>query len=109
MFLFVIQCSRTEEDLRIMQEIKRDPYPLLIWCQRRTTGYPGVKINDFSDSWRNGLAFNLLLHTQLVVTQKTDVVNFSKLNPNDHIGNLKKAFYLAEKLFGIPQILDAEG
>jgi spectrin beta len=82
---------------------------LLLWCQRRTNGYPGVKITDFSSSWRNGLAFNALLHSQFVVIQKPDAFNFNRLNPNDPIGNLNKAFDLANNAFGIPKLLDAEG
>ena len=36
------------------------------------------------------------------------MINFNRLDKDDHIGNLKNAFDVAEKHLGIPQLLDAE-
>ena len=66
--------------------------------------YPGVNIENFSTSWRNGLGFNALIHAH-----RPDIINYNKLHPNDHMGNLNNAFNVAENQLGISKLLDAEG
>ncbi|CAI4223262.1 unnamed protein product [Auanema sp. JU1783] len=76
---------------------------LLLWCQRKTLGYSNVRIENFTTSWRSGLAFNALIHAH-----RPDLLNFDSLNPSDHIGNLNNAFDVAEKKLEIARLLDAE-
>lgn len=74
---------------------------LLNWCKAAVAGY-NVDINDFGRSWQNGMAFNAVIHRF-----KPESFKFEHLRKEDKIGNLNKAFKLAESL-GIPSLLDAE-
>nr|CAD7463131.1 unnamed protein product [Timema tahoe] len=79
-------------------------YALLQWCQRRTSGYAGVKVVNLTGSWRNGLAFSALLHSH-----RPDLINYEALQPRQHRQNLNNAFDVANAYLGVPRILDAEG
>ncbi|XP_055361478.1 EH domain-binding protein 1-like protein 1 isoform X11 [Betta splendens] len=60
---------------------------LLEWCQEVTQGHKGVKITNFSTSWRNGLAFCAMLHHF-----HPEKIAFEMLDPYDIKNNNKKAF-----------------
>ncbi|XP_067464527.1 EH domain-binding protein 1-like protein 1 isoform X2 [Thunnus thynnus] len=62
-------------------------HSLLQWCQGITNGYKGVKVTNFSTSWRNGLAFCAILHHF-----HPDKIDFDQLDPHDIKLNNKKAF-----------------
>ncbi|XP_042355865.1 EH domain-binding protein 1 isoform X5 [Plectropomus leopardus] len=73
---------------------------LLQWCQEITSGYQGVKVTNFSTSWRNGLAFCAILHHF-----HPDKINFDQLDSHDIKLNNKKAFDGFEAL-GISRLLE---
>lgn len=74
---------------------------LLNWCQERTKGYEGVNIQNFTESFADGLAFNALLHSY-----DPSLVEYQMLNPAARDENLRIAFTTAEHRLGIPQLLD---
>lgn len=60
---------------------------LLEWCQEVTAGYRGVRVTNFTTSWRNGLAFCAILHRFY-----PDKIDYMSLNPLNIKQNNKQAF-----------------
>ncbi|XP_016348991.1 EH domain-binding protein 1-like protein 1 isoform X10 [Sinocyclocheilus anshuiensis] len=60
---------------------------LLEWCQEITRNYKGVKITNFSTSWRNGLAFCAILYHF-----HPEIIDFDALEPHNIKQNNKAAF-----------------
>uniref|UniRef100_A0A3Q3XA71 EH domain binding protein 1 like 1 n=1 Tax=Mola mola TaxID=94237 RepID=A0A3Q3XA71_MOLML len=73
---------------------------LLQWCQDITNSYRGVKVTNFSTSWRNGLAFCAILHHF-----HPEKIDFDQLDSHDIKLNNKKAFDGFEAL-GISRLLE---
>uniref|UniRef100_A0AAZ3PZX9 EH domain binding protein 1 n=1 Tax=Oncorhynchus tshawytscha TaxID=74940 RepID=A0AAZ3PZX9_ONCTS len=73
---------------------------LLAWCREVTKNYRGVKITNFTTSWRNGLAFCALLHHF-----RPDYIDYKTLNPQDIKENNKKAYDVFANL-GISRLLE---
>ncbi|KAK0152452.1 EH domain-binding protein 1-like protein 1 [Merluccius polli] len=68
-------------------ELLTSSQSLLQWCQEVTQGHKGLKITNFSTSWRNGLAFCAILHHF-----HPDKIDYEMLDPYDIQSNNKKAF-----------------
>ncbi|XP_034080702.1 nascent polypeptide-associated complex subunit alpha, muscle-specific form-like isoform X2 [Gymnodraco acuticeps] len=73
---------------------------LLDWCQEVTQGHKGLKITNFSTSWRNGLAFCAILHHF-----QPEKINYEMLDPYDIKINNKKAFHGFAEL-GISRLME---
>uniref|UniRef100_UPI00358F9537 spectrin beta chain, erythrocytic-like n=1 Tax=Myxine glutinosa TaxID=7769 RepID=UPI00358F9537 len=98
---FQVSSILKEEQISPDQRSARNA--LLLWCQRKTQGYRGCDVKNFSESWRDGLAFNALIHAH-----RPDLINYDRLQPRQHIANLQNAFSVAEKSLGISCLLEPE-
>uniref|UniRef100_A0A8C2I603 Spectrin beta chain n=1 Tax=Cyprinus carpio TaxID=7962 RepID=A0A8C2I603_CYPCA len=76
---------------------------LLLWCQMKTAGYPNVNVHNFTTSWRDGLAFNAIVHKH-----RPDLMDFDNLKRSNAHYNLQNAFNVAEKELGLTKLLDPE-
>lgn len=77
---------------------------LLAWCKQVTDGYKGVNIRDFKGSFADGNAFLALVHAYDKKLFDYD----HQLEEHSTIENIEYAFNSAEKVLGIPQLLDAQ-
>uniref|UniRef100_A0AAV2K7D8 Microtubule-actin cross-linking factor 1-like n=1 Tax=Knipowitschia caucasica TaxID=637954 RepID=A0AAV2K7D8_KNICA len=75
---------------------------LLLWSQKATEGYPGLRCSNFSSSWSDGRMFNALLHRY-----RPDLIDMKLLERQSNRENLEQAFEIAESL-GVTRLLDAE-
>lgn len=85
------------------KETKSAKDALLLWCQMKTAGYQNVNVRNFTTSWRDGLAFNAIIHKH-----RPDLIQFDKLTKNNPMYNLNNAFDVAEDKLGLTKLLDAE-
>eukprot|EP01126_Amoeba_proteus_P033984 TRINITY_DN3362_c0_g1_i4.p1 TRINITY_DN3362_c0_g1~~TRINITY_DN3362_c0_g1_i4.p1 ORF type:complete len:802 (+),score=185.78 TRINITY_DN3362_c0_g1_i4:54-2459(+) len=74
---------------------------LLNWCRTLTEGYKGVNIVNFHTSWKDGLAFCALVHSLSGAS-----FDFDSLSSDNVQSNHELAFETAQKLLGIPRLLD---
>ncbi|XP_054090015.1 dystonin isoform X13 [Zeugodacus cucurbitae] len=76
---------------------------LLRWARRSTLRYPGVRVNDFTSSWRDGLAFSALVHRN-----RPDLLDWRKARTDRPRERLEQAFHIVEKEYGVTRLLDPE-
>ncbi|OCT57052.1 hypothetical protein XELAEV_18004054mg [Xenopus laevis] len=75
---------------------------LLLWTQKVTAGYTGMKCTNFSSCWSDGKMFNAIIHRY-----RPDLVDMQRVELQSNQENLEQAFEIAESL-GVTRLLDAE-
>ncbi|XP_050437249.1 dystonin isoform X15 [Adelges cooleyi] len=76
---------------------------LLKWARKSTSKYPGVRVSDFTSSWRDGMAFNAIIHRN-----RPDLVDWRTVKSKTVRERLESAFYTAEREYGVTRLLDPE-
>ncbi|XP_063975566.1 dystonin isoform X27 [Diachasmimorpha longicaudata] len=76
---------------------------LLRWAKRSTARYPGVRVTDFTGSWRDGLAFSALLHRN-----RPDLIDWKTARSCQARERLHQVFYIAEREYHVTRLLDPE-
>lgn len=66
--------------------------------------FDGLNVRDFTSSWRDGLAFNALIHAF-----RPDLIDLRRVTRMEIRDRLENAFSIAEQQLGIPRLIDAEG
>ncbi|XP_070576380.1 nesprin-1-like [Ptychodera flava] len=74
---------------------------LLKWAQRAASKSVKVEVKDFGKSWRDGYAFNAMIHSI-----NPDLIDMDGLPRKTNVERLDNAFSVAEKDLGIPKLLD---
>ncbi|XP_034050754.1 spectrin beta chain, erythrocytic isoform X1 [Thalassophryne amazonica] len=100
---FQIQDIIVETGQADQKETRSAKDALLLWCQMKTAGYPNVNITNFTTCWKDGMAFNALIHKH-----RPDLVDYKKLKRSNPTHNLQNAFNVAEQKLGVTKLLDPE-
>lgn len=69
-----------------------------------TCRYSGVNVTNFHTSWRDGMAFCALIHSQ-----SPHLLDYESCDPLQPVDNLEKAFSIAEKELNVTRLLEPEG
>uniref|UniRef100_A0A6G1S6P5 Microtubule-actin cross-linking factor 1 n=1 Tax=Aceria tosichella TaxID=561515 RepID=A0A6G1S6P5_9ACAR len=76
---------------------------LLRWAQKTTDGYPGCNVTDLTTSWRDGLAFNAIIHRN-----RPDLLDYRACRKKTSRENLEQAFSVADRDLGVARLLEPE-
>uniref|UniRef100_A0A8C0JB35 Spectrin beta, non-erythrocytic 2 n=1 Tax=Chelonoidis abingdonii TaxID=106734 RepID=A0A8C0JB35_CHEAB len=82
---------------------KKSAKDALLLCSYPEIEYQNVNVHNFTTSWRDGLAFNAIVHKH-----RPDLIDIDTLKKCNAHYNLQNAFNVAEKELGLTKLLDPE-
>ncbi|XP_055083803.1 plectin-like isoform X3 [Periophthalmus magnuspinnatus] len=91
-----IQVNGQSEDMSAKEK-------LLLWSQKMTDGYQGIRCDNFTTSWRDGKLFNAVIHKHY-----PRLIDMGKVYRQSNLENLEQAFGVAERDLGVTRLLDPE-
>ncbi|XP_059496941.1 plectin-like isoform X6 [Stegostoma tigrinum] len=91
-----IQVTGQSEDMTAKEK-------LLLWSQRMVEGYPDLRCENFTSSWRDGKLFNAVIHRHRPI-----LIDMNKVYRQKNQENLEQAFSVAERELGVTRLLDPE-
>merc|ERR1711899_391700 len=90
-------------DIVVGQEDLTAKEALLRWAQKTTHKYPGVHVQDFTQSWRDGLAFNAIIHRN-----RPDLLDWRQVERREVRERIDTMFHIMEREYGVTRLLDPE-
>ncbi|CAL9705341.1 unnamed protein product [Knipowitschia caucasica] len=91
-----IQINGQSEDMTAKEK-------LLLWSQRMTDDYQGIRCANFTTSWRDGKLFNAVIHKH-----HPRLIDMGQVYRQSNLENLEQAFGVAERDLGVTRLLDPE-
>ncbi|XP_054719606.1 LOW QUALITY PROTEIN: protein-methionine sulfoxide oxidase mical3a-like [Uloborus diversus] len=104
--------GKVEENIDVAAEVPKKkrrkesmihPDTLLNWCRKQVALSNKIKIQDFTTSWKDGLALCAILHRY-----RPDLIDLSALDPENIAKNNQLAFDICERELGIPPIMTGQ-
>lgn len=96
-------CRRFQvQSVELEGDAKNAKDALLVWCKRVTKAYDDVDIKNFTTSFKDGLAFNAIIHNF-----RPDLIDYDHLNRAKPKATIQNAFDVAEADLGIHKLLEA--
>jgi hypothetical protein len=76
---------------------------LLVWAQRNTAGHAGVNVENFSMSWRDGLALCALVHNL-----DPSLIPYGSLKAENAAENIELALSISEERLDVARLFDPQ-